>query len=107
MNCTMRVVKTKGLISCAVTAQLICTLFSPRQKSGFHTSWLILSFMLPFIDELFILFLIFLCLNRAFNIYLCCLLVNYFNRSIEKKLNILLFSFIQVLVELVSVPCRI
>ena len=36
----MRVAKTKALISCAVTAQLIFALFSHRQKSVFLMMWL-------------------------------------------------------------------
>ena len=36
-NCTIRIAKTKALISFAVTAKLICVFFSPMQKSGFFT----------------------------------------------------------------------
>ena len=37
MDCTIHVAKTKALISCAVTAQLICVffVFSHMQKAGF------------------------------------------------------------------------
>ena len=34
-DCTIRVAKTKALISCAVTAQLICAFVFALQKSGF------------------------------------------------------------------------
>ena len=34
-NCTIHVAKTKALISCAVTVQLICAFISHMQKSGF------------------------------------------------------------------------
>ena len=36
-NCTIRVAKTKSLISCAVTAQLICT-FVVFARCSFNTS---------------------------------------------------------------------
>ena len=39
-NCTIRVAKTKALISFAVTAKLICALFSPMQIVGFPMQWL-------------------------------------------------------------------
>ena len=36
MACTIHVAKTKALISCAVTAQLICVfVFANMQKAGF------------------------------------------------------------------------
>ena len=42
MNCTIQEAKTKALISCAVTAQLICRpLLSPMQNSGFLMTQLI------------------------------------------------------------------
>ena len=41
-NCTLRVAKTKALISFAVTAKLICVfVFSHRQIAGFLMIWLI------------------------------------------------------------------
>ena len=38
--CTICLVKTKAMISCAVTAQLIGAVLSHRHKSGFHMTWL-------------------------------------------------------------------
>ena len=40
---TIRVVKTKELISCAITAQLICVLLSHMKIDGFLVQRLILS----------------------------------------------------------------
>ena len=40
-DCTSYVAKTKALISFAVTAKLICALFSHMQKAGFLTTRLI------------------------------------------------------------------
>ena len=37
----MYVAKTKVLISCAVTVQLICVLFSHMQNAGFIITWLV------------------------------------------------------------------
>ena len=42
MNYIIRVAKTKALISCAVTAELICALFSHMQVVGFLVRRLIL-----------------------------------------------------------------
>ena len=42
MNCNICVAKTKALISCAVTAQLICVFVFAYAKAGFLTTKLIL-----------------------------------------------------------------
>ena len=39
-DCTICVAKTKALISCAVTAQLVCALFFPMHVVGFLMWWL-------------------------------------------------------------------
>ena len=40
-DCTIYVAKTKALISCAVTAQLVCAFVFAYAKSGFLMTWLI------------------------------------------------------------------
>ena len=46
-NCTIQEAKTKALISCAVTAQLICAFVSYMQKVDFLMMWLIEDLALP------------------------------------------------------------
>ena len=41
-DCNISVAKTKKLISCTVTAQLICMFFVHTQKAGFLMTWLII-----------------------------------------------------------------
>ena len=41
MECTIRIAKTKALISCAVTAQLICVFVFAYAKAGFLITRLI------------------------------------------------------------------